>query len=79
MLGANNSLHHYRVQSNFMFRTNVSAWPINTERLEIVLESQPEALGEKEGLFFCTMPEFSGTLTTHYSAFTAHYSPLITH
>ena len=44
-----------------------------------MLESQPEALGEKEGLFFCTMPEFSGTLTTHYSAFTAHYSPLITH
>ena len=44
-----------------------------------MLESQPEALGEKEGLFFCTMPEFSGTLTTHYSAFTAHHSPLTTH
>jgi len=60
VLGTNNSLHHYRVQSHFMFRTNVSAWPINTERLEIVLESQPEALSQTEGLFFCTMPEFSG-------------------
>jgi hypothetical protein len=57
-----------------MFRTNVSAWPINTERLEIVLESQPEALGEREGLFFCTMPEFSGLLTTHHSPLTTHHS-----
>ena len=74
-----------------MFRTNVSAWPINTERLEVVIESQPEALGEKEGLFFCTMPEFSGPLSLHYlptphsppttphSPLPTHHSPLTTH
>ena len=58
MLGADGALHHYRVQSHFMFRTNISSWPINRERLEIVLESQPEALSAAEGLFFCTMPEY---------------------
>jgi len=31
----NGSLHHYRVQSNFYFRTNISFWPMNTERLEV--------------------------------------------
>ena len=36
----NGSLHHYRVQSNFYFRTNISMWPMNTERLEVVLEQQ---------------------------------------
>ena len=76
VLGGNNSLHHYRAQGHFMFRTNVSAWPINTERLEVVIESQPEALGEKEGLFFCTMPEFSGPLSPHYLA--THHSPILT-
>ena len=58
VLGADGALHHYRVQSHFMFRTNISSWPINRERLEIVLESQPEALSAAEGLFFCTMPEY---------------------
>ena len=38
------------LRPNPLTGTNVSAWPINTERLEVVIESQPEALGEKEGL-----------------------------
>lgn len=56
----NGSLHHYRVQSNFYFRTNISFWPMNTERLEIVLETQTEAMTRVERLLFCTMPEYSG-------------------
>ena len=56
----NGSLHHYRIQGSFYYRTNISWWPMNTERLEVVVEVQDEAVEEREQLFFCTMPEYSG-------------------
>ena len=34
------NLNHFRVQGAFYFRTNISAWPMNTESLEIVIEAR---------------------------------------
>ncbi|KAL1503015.1 hypothetical protein AB1Y20_011084 [Prymnesium parvum] len=61
----NGSLHHYRVQGAFYFRTNISWWPMNTEerRPPHSLHAPPrddEAVNRREGLFFCVMPEYSG-------------------
>ena len=40
--------------------TAVGYRPVAHERLELVLELQQEALRAREGMLFCTMPEFSG-------------------
>ena len=56
----NGSLDHFRVQSNFYFRTNVSYWPVNTETLEIVLELQRESFESDLQAMFCVMPEYTG-------------------
>ena len=56
----NGTLHHYRVQSNFYFRTNVRDWPLQTERLELLMEMYEETFKSSPSMFFCIMPELSG-------------------
>ena len=56
----NGTLHHYRVQSNFYFRTNVRDWPLQTERLELLMEMYEETFKSSPTMFFCIMPELSG-------------------
>ena len=40
---------HFRVQGAFYFRTNITSWPMNTESLDIVLETREEAGGGADG------------------------------
>jgi len=56
----NGSIDHFRVQSSFYFRTNITQWPMNTERLEVVLELESERMTEEVSHIFCSMPEYSG-------------------
>mmetsp|Transcript_10634 Transcript_10634/g.34853 ORF Transcript_10634/g.34853 Transcript_10634/m.34853 type:complete len:959 (-) Transcript_10634:117-2993(-) len=60
MVEVNGTLHHYRVQSNFYFRTNVRDWPLQTERLELLMEMYEETFKSSPTMFFCIMPELSG-------------------
>lgn len=42
-------VHHFRVQGAFYFRTNITAWPMNTESLDIVLETRDGLWADRSG------------------------------